>query len=198
MVAQKEMVKRGIHPEFLTDLLMWALPLAILGARLYFVLFKWEYYLENPGQILQVWEGGLAIHGALIASFIVACLFTRKRKASFLKVADIAAPSILIGHTIGRWGNFMKQEAHGGPISRGFLENMFLPNWIIEQMKIDGVYYHPTFLDELLWNFMGVVLLILLRRVNLRRGEMFLTYVIWYSIGRISHGDSSRNHNLCV
>lgn len=184
MVAQKELVKLGFHQDFLTDLLVWAVPLAILGARLYYVLFKWEYYIENPGQILQVWEGGLAIHGALIVSFIVAYVFTKKRKESFLKVADIAAPSILIGQTIGRWGNFINQEAHGGPVSRGFLENMFLPNWIIEQMKIDGVYYHPTFLYESLWNFTGVVLLILLRRVNLRRGEMFLTYVIWYSIGR--------------
>lgn len=184
IVAQREMVKRGFHPDFLTDLLIWAVPLAILGARLYYVLFKWEYYAENPSQIIQVWEGGLAIHGALIASFIVAYLFTRKRKVSFLKVADVAAPSILIGQTIGRWGNFINQEAHGGPVTRGFLENMFLPDWIIEQMKINGTYYHPTFLYESVWNFTGVILLIFLRRVNLLRGEMFLFYVIWYSIGR--------------
>ncbi|MDX1805834.1 MAG: prolipoprotein diacylglyceryl transferase [Paenisporosarcina sp.] len=184
IVAQREMVKRSFHPDFLTDLLMWAVPLAILGARFYYVLFKWEYYAENPGQILQIWEGGLAIHGALIVSFIVAYLFTRKRSTSFLKVADIAAPSILIGQTIGRWGNFMNQEAHGGPVTRSFLENMILPDWIIEQMKIDSTYYHPTFLYESLWNFTGVVLMILLRRVNLLRGEMFFFYVIWYSIGR--------------
>ncbi|MFX3673839.1 MAG: prolipoprotein diacylglyceryl transferase [Paenisporosarcina sp.] len=184
LVAQREMVKRGFHPDFLTDLLIWAVPLAILGARLYYVLFKWEYYASNPGQIFQIWEGGLAIHGALIAAFIVAYLFTKKRKESFLKVADIAAPSILIGQTIGRWGNFINQEAHGGPVSQEFLENMFLPEWIIEQMRIDGTYYHPTFLYESVWNFTGVILLILLRRVNLLRGEMFLFYVIWYSIGR--------------
>ena len=183
-VAQREMVKRGFHPDFLTDLLIWAVPLAILGARLYYVLFKWEYYASNPSQIFQIWEGGLAIHGALIVSFMVAYLFTKKRKESFLKVADIAAPSILIGQTIGRWGNFMNQEAHGGPVSRGFLENMLLPDWIIEQMRIDGTYYHPTFLYESLWNLTGVVLLILLRRVNLLRGEMFLFYIIWYSVGR--------------
>lgn len=183
-VGQREMVKYGLHPDFLTDLLTWAIPLAILGARLYYVLFKWEYYAENPGQILQIWEGGLAIHGALITSFIVAYAFTRKRKESFLKVADIIAPSILIGQTIGRWGNFINQEAHGGPVSRGFLENMFLPDWVINQMQIDGTYYHPTFLYESVWNFTGVVILILLRRVNLLRGEMFLFYVIWHSFGR--------------
>lgn len=184
IVAQREMVKRGFHPDFLTDLLIWAVPLAILGARLYYVLFKWEYYADNPGKILQIWEGGLAIHGALIASFIVAYVFTRKRNKSFLKVADIVAPSLLIGQTIGRWGNFINQEAHGGPVSRGFLENMFLPDWIIEQMRIDGTYYHPTFLYESLWNFTGLIILILLRRVNLIRGEMFLFYIIWYSVGR--------------
>ena len=81
LVAQREMVKRGFHAEFLTDLLIWAVPLAILGARLYYVFSKWEYYAENPGKILQVWEGGLAIHGALIASFITAYIFTKKRNA---------------------------------------------------------------------------------------------------------------------
>lgn len=184
LVAQREMLKRGFHEEFLTDILIWAVPLAILGARLYYVIFKWEYYSQNPGDILQVWEGGLAIHGALIASFVTAYVFTKKRKVSFLKLADVVAPSILIGQTIGRWGNFMNQEAHGGPVSRAFLENMFLPDWIIEQMRIDGTYYHPTFLYESIWNFMGVVILILLRRVNLLRGEMFLFYLIWYSVGR--------------
>jgi phosphatidylglycerol:prolipoprotein diacylglycerol transferase len=184
LVAQREMVKRGFHEEFLTDLLIWAVPLAILGARLYYVLFKWEDYAGSPGNILKVWEGGLAIHGALIASFITAYVFTKKRKVSFLKLADVVAPSILIGQTIGRWGNFMNQEAHGGPVSRAFLENMFLPEWIINQMRIDGVYYHPTFLYESIWNFTGVVILILLRRVNLLRGEMFLFYLIWYSVGR--------------
>jgi phosphatidylglycerol:prolipoprotein diacylglycerol transferase len=153
LVAQREMVKRGFHEEFLTDLLIWAVPLAILGARLYYVLFKWEDYAGSPGNILKVWEGGLAIHGALIASFITAYVFTKKRKVSFLKLADVVAPSILIGQTIGRWGNFMNQEAHGGPVSRAFLENMFLPEWIINQMRIDGVYYHPTFLYESIWNF---------------------------------------------
>ncbi len=184
LVAQREMVKRGFHEEFLTDLLIWAVPLAILGARLYYVFSKWEYYGANPSQILKIWEGGLAIHGALIASFITAYVFTKKRNVSFLKLADVVAPSILIGQTVGRWGNFMNQEAHGGPVTRAFLENMFLPDWIINQMRIDGTYYHPTFLYESLWNFTGVIILILLRRVNLLRGEMFLFYIIWYSIGR--------------
>ena len=184
IVAQREMVKRGFHPDFLTDLLIWAVPLAILGARLYYVSSKWEYYGQNPGQILQVWEGGLAIHGALIASFITAYVFTKKRGVSFLKLTDIAAPSLLIGQTVGRWGNFMNQEAHGGPVSRTFLENLQLPDWIINQMYIDGTYYHPTFLYESIWNFIGLIIMLLLRRVNLLRGEMLMFYIIWYSSAR--------------
>jgi len=184
LVAQREMVKRGFHQEFLTDLLIWAVPIAILGARLYYVFSKWSYYSENPGQILQIWEGGLAIHGALIASFITAYVFTKKRNVSFLKLADVVAPSLLIGQTIGRWGNFMNQEAHGGPVSRAFLENMYLPDWIINQMKIGDTYYHPTFLYESVWNFIGVFIMIFLRRVNLLRGEMLMFYIIWYSSAR--------------
>ncbi|MED4925783.1 prolipoprotein diacylglyceryl transferase, partial [Anoxybacillus geothermalis] len=111
-------------------------------------------------------------------------VFARARGLSFWKLADIAAPSIILGQAIGRWGNFMNQEAHGGPVSREFLENLHLPDWIINQMYIDGRYWHPTFLYESLWNLAGFCLLLWLRRVNLRRGELFLSYLIWYSVGR--------------
>lgn len=184
VVAQKEMVKRGFHPDYLTDLLIWAVPIAIISARIYYVIFKWDFYSQNPGKIIEIWNGGIAIHGALIGSFITAYIFTRKRGTSFWKVADIVAPSILIGQAIGRWGNFINQEAHGGEVTRTFLENLMLPNWIIEQMYIDGKYYHPTFLYESVWNFVGVIILLLLRKVKLRRGEMVLFYAVWYSIGR--------------
>ncbi|MEI4770438.1 prolipoprotein diacylglyceryl transferase [Psychrobacillus sp. FJAT-51614] len=184
IVAQREMVKRGFHPEYLTDLLIWAVPLAIVGARIYYVIFKWDFYSQNPEKIIQIWNGGIAIHGALIASFLTAYFFTKKRGTSFWKVTDVVAPSLLIGQAVGRWGNFMNQEAHGGEVTRTFLENLMLPNWIIEQMYIDGKYYHPTFLYESVWNFIGVIILISLRKVNLRRGEIFLLYIIWYSVGR--------------
>lgn len=184
LVGQREMVKRGMHPDLLTDLLVWAVPLAIVGARIYYVAFQWDYYKDNPGDIIAIWNGGIAIHGALIASVIVAYLFTKSRNTPFLKVADILAPSILIGQAIGRWGNFINQEAHGGEVSRAFLENLWIPDWIINQMYIDGAYYHPTFLYESLWSLVGIIILLLLRRVNLVRGELFFFYVIWYSVGR--------------
>ncbi|MBM7633999.1 prolipoprotein diacylglyceryl transferase [Geomicrobium sediminis] len=183
-LANREAKRRGLPPDFFIDLLIWVVPIAIVSARLYYVLFRLDYYLENPGQIFAIWEGGLAIHGGLIGAVITGYVISKKRGYSFWKVADIAAPSILLGQAIGRWGNFMNQEAYGREVSRQFLENLMLPDWIITQMFIDGSYYHPTFLYESIWSFTGVGILLYLRRVNMRRGELFLTYVIWYSFGR--------------
>ena len=183
-LATQECKKRGISPDILVDLVLFALPIAIISARIYYVLFEWSYYKNHLIQIPAIWNGGIAIHGGLIGAVLTAIIFTRKRKISFWKLADITAPSILLGQAIGRWGNFMNQEAHGGPVSRAFLENLHLPTFIINQMNINGTYYHPTFLYESLWSLVGVTLLISLRNINLRRGEMFLTYLIWYSIGR--------------
>jgi phosphatidylglycerol---prolipoprotein diacylglyceryl transferase len=183
--AISESKRLGLHPDTFVDLLVWAIPIAILSARAYYVIFEWDYYSQHPGDIIKVWNGGIAIHGALIGSVITAIVFAKIKGISFWKLADIAAPSIILGQAIGRWGNFMNQEAHGGEVTRAFLENLYLPQFIIDQMYINGAYYHPTFLYESLWNIAGFVLLLILRRkVNLRRGELFLSYVIWYSIGR--------------
>jgi len=184
MLAMREGDRRGLPKDLFADLLLWAIPIAIISARIYYVVFEWDYYSQNPGDIIKIWEGGIAIHGALIGSVITAVVFARKRNVSFWKIADIAAPSIILGQAIGRWGNFMNQEAHGGEVTRAFLENLHLPEFIINQMYINGTYYHPTFLYESLWNLAGFILLLSLRKVNLRRGELFLSYVIWYSIGR--------------
>jgi phosphatidylglycerol---prolipoprotein diacylglyceryl transferase len=183
-IAIKETEKRGLDKDLFMDLMLWAIPIAILSARLYYVLFEWDYYSQNPGEIIAIWKGGLAIHGALIGGVITTIVFTKKKQVSFWQLVDIAAPSIILGQAIGRWGNFINQEAHGGEVTRAFLENLQLPEFIINQMYINGAYYHPTFLYESIWNLVGFILLILLRKVNLRRGEMFLTYVIWYSVGR--------------
>lgn len=184
IIATKEAKKRGLPKDIFADLLIFALPISIICARFYYVIFRWEYYGNHPEKIIAVWEGGLAIHGGLIGAVVTAIVFARVKKVSFWKLADVAAPSIILGQAIGRWGNFMNQEAHGGPVTREFLESLFLPEFIINQMYIEGVYYHPTFLYESLWNLLGFALLLYLRRVNLRRGELFLTYVIWYSVGR--------------
>ncbi|AMX82350.1 prolipoprotein diacylglyceryl transferase [Geobacillus subterraneus] len=183
-LATRESVRRGLPKETFVDLVLFAVPIAIVCARAYYVLFEWDYYSKHLSEIPKVWQGGLAIHGGLIGAVATGAVFARARGLSFWKLADIAAPSIILGQAIGRWGNFMNQEAHGGPVSREFLENLHLPDWIINQMYIDGQYWHPTFLYESLWNVAGFCLLLWLRRVNLRRGELFLSYLIWYSLGR--------------
>ncbi|WP_409295441.1 prolipoprotein diacylglyceryl transferase [Peribacillus sp. SCS-26] len=185
LIAMRESERRGLSKDTFLDLILYAVPVAIICARIYYVAFEWEYYADKPGSIFKIWEGGIAIHGALIGSVLTAYIFTRIKKISFWKVADIAAPSLILGQAIGRWGNFINQEAHGGEVTRAYLENLQLPRFIIDQMYIDGAYYQPTFLYESLWNFAGFALLMILRRVRkVRRGELFLTYLIWYSIGR--------------
>lgn len=183
-LATREAVRRGLAKETFVDLVLIAVPIAIVCARTYYVIFEWGYYSNHLSDIPKIWEGGLAIHGGLIGAIITGVVFAKRRGLSFWKLADIAAPSIILGQAIGRWGNFMNQEAHGGPVTRAFLERLHLPDFIINQMYIDGQYYHPTFLYESVWNIVGFCLLLLLRRVNLRRGELFLSYLIWYSIGR--------------
>ncbi|MFD3446518.1 prolipoprotein diacylglyceryl transferase [Microbacteriaceae bacterium 4G12] len=183
-LAMRESERRGLPKDIFIDAVLFAVPIAILCARIYYVLFNLDYYTANPDQILNIRLGGLAIHGGLIGAIATGIVFAKVRKVSFWKLVDIAAPSILLGQAIGRWGNFMNQEAHGGPVTRGFLESLHLPNFIINQMNINGVYYHPTFLYESLWSILGVIVLLLLRKANLREGELFFTYLIWYSIGR--------------
>lgn len=183
-LAVRESERRGLPKDIFVDVVLFAVPIAILCARAYYVMFEWDYYADNPSQIINIRQGGLAIHGGLIGAIITAVVFARIRGVSFWKLVDIAAPSILLGQAIGRWGNFMNQEAHGSEVTREFLEGLQLPSFIIDQMYINGAYYHPTFLYESLWSILGVIVLLGLRRVNLRRGELFFTYLIWYSIGR--------------
>lgn len=183
-LAIREANRRNLPKDTFPDLMLWAIPIAIISARIYYVIFEWDYYAQHPSQIIAIWQGGIAIHGALIGSVITTYVFAKKRGLSFWKITDIAAPSLILGQAIGRWGNFMNQEAHGREVTRAFLENLHLPDFIINQMYINGTYYHPTFLYESVWDILGFILLILLRRVNLRRGELFLSYLIWYSVGR--------------
>jgi phosphatidylglycerol:prolipoprotein diacylglycerol transferase len=183
ILANREAIKRNMPEGMFTDLMFYIILFSLIGARLYYVIFNWEYYSSNPVSIILVNEGGMAIHGGLIGGFLAGLIYCKKKKLSFFQVADIAAPSILLGQAIGRWGNFMNQEAHGGEVSRQFLESLQLPDFIINQMYIDGVYYHPTFLYESLWSIVGVIILLLIRP-KLRIGQTVLLYLIYYSIGR--------------
>lgn len=186
LLAVREGNRFGIKPEFFTDLLLIGAPSAIIGARIYYVAFEWDHYRNNFWSVFKIWEGGIAIYGALIAATIAGIIYARYHRYNFWRIADIAAPSLIAGQIIGRWGNFINQEAHGGPVAEEFLRNTLkLPNFIVNQMHIDGTFYHPTFLYESMWNVLGIILLFVIRRqAFVRAGELFMSYFAWYSIGR--------------
>ncbi|SES70463.1 phosphatidylglycerol:prolipoprotein diacylglycerol transferase [Salinibacillus kushneri] len=186
-LATRESKRLGLKEDIFVDLLIFAIPAAIICARIYYVTFEWDRYVGEPWwKVFAVWEGGIAIHGALIGAVLTAFLFAKVKEISFFTLADIAAPSLLVGQAIGRWGNFMNQEAHGGPVSEEAYNHFiqYIPDFITNQMIIDGVMYQPTFLYESVWNILGLLVLLYMRKVNPRRGEIFFSYLIWYSFGR--------------
>ena len=170
--AKKEFVRRGFDEDFVYDLIFVAIPIGIIGARLWYVLFEWDYYSQNPGQILNIRAGGLAIHGGIIFGALATYLFSKKKNLPFLDLLDVLIPSLALGQAIGRWGNFMNQEAHGGPTD--------LPWGII----IDGVKVHPTFLYESIGDLIIFLILINYRKNNPDKGKQSAIYLILYGILR--------------
>lgn len=185
-LAVREGQKRAIRPDDIYDMILWALPFTLIAARLYYVVFQWSYYSQNPGEIIRIWDGGIAIYGGLIGAAIVVVLFCRSRFVPVWLMLDVAAPTVIMGQGIGRWGNFMNQEAFGRVTSLSFLQGLHLPQWLINQMYIDGAYRQPTFLYESVWDLLGFVLLMVTRhrRGWYKQGDVFLTYVAWYAFGR--------------
>ena len=171
-LAYYEAKKQGYNPDDIIDLSLWVIPAALIGARLYYVAFQWEYYKGDILKILNTREGGLAVHGGLIAAVLAGYFFTRAKNIPFWKTADIVAPSIALGQAIGRWGNFINGEAYGGPTD--------LP-WGI---MVDGVKVHPAFLYESIWDLGLFIFLIIYRRNKKFNGEILLLYAIIYSVGR--------------
>lgn len=175
----------NISENFITNLLFWTVIIAIIGSRTYYVIFEWDYYSLHPEEIIKIWQGGLAIHGAILFGALFIIFYTKKYKVKTLKIIDIIVPALCIGQVIGRWGNFFNGEAHGPATTLKFLQNLHLPNFIIEGMYINGTYYHPTFLYESIWNLVGFIILMCLRRYKyLKVGTLTSIYLIWYSIGR--------------
>lgn len=172
-IALNEAKRRGVSEDTIIDLLLFAIPAAIVGARLYYVIFSWDNYKNNPMEILNLRGGGLAIHGVIIGGVLVAVIFSKIKNISFWKIGDIVAPSLILGQAIGRWGNYANKEAHGGPTD--------LP-WGI---MVEGIKVHPTFLYESIWNFLIFILLMWYSRKKAKAdGEVFLLYIILYSVAR--------------
>ncbi len=176
--ATKEAEKKGITQDDLLNLFIIALPCAIVGARLYYVIFSFDDYKNNLLEIFNLRAGGIAIYGAIIGASLAVFLYCRKKKIDIFKVLDIFAVGLLIGQAIGRWGNFVNGEAFGGTTSTLFAMT------IIKDGNMIAENVHPTFFYESMWNFLGLVILLLYKRKQAFKGELFSLYMFWYGLGR--------------
>lgn len=184
-LVEKEARRFNINKDFIFNLLFWTIIIGILGARLYYVVFNYSLYKHDFLSIFKIWEGGLAIHGGIIFGLIVIVLYCKKYKVNTIKILDILSPALILAQAIGRWGNFFNQEAHGSIVAIETLQKLHIPNFIIEGMNINGLYYHPTFLYESLWCFIGFIIIIIVRRFKYqKKGNVLAFYLTWYGLGR--------------
>lgn len=179
-MTQKE--KYGITEDDLLDAVLWGVPLSVVGARVYYVIFYLDLFKKSDGSFdwssaVAIWDGGLAIYGAVIAAILVGVVLCKKKGMKLGALTDLVVMGFLIGQTVGRWGNFMNREAHGA-VTEAFLK--------MGLQDAAGVvtYYHPTFLYESVWNLIGFIGLHLFSKKRKFDGEVFLLYVAWYGLGR--------------
>ena len=179
LYCSRQAPRFGIRPDDFYDMMIWIIPTVIVGARLYYVLFRLDYYLAHPGEILAVRDGGLAIYGGVIVGALVIWLFCRRKKISIPAMLDLAVHGLLIGQIIGRWGNFMNREAFG-------VETDIFCRMGLTPPGGTTVYVHPTFLYESLWNLACLVFLIVWGKKGGRKydGQCALIYFFWYGLGR--------------
>ena len=185
LLLEREAKKFNYPKDLIFNMCFWTIIIGIIGARLYYVLFNFSYYKSNILEIFAVWNGGLAIHGGLIAGTITIIFFAKKYHLNFLKLLDMAAPSLILAQVIGRWGNFFNAEAHGIATTYSRLQELLVPEFIIKGMNIGGIYYLPTFYFESLWCLLGFVVLLIIRRYKyIKIGATTCIYLMWYSLGR--------------
>ena len=189
LLSQYLAKQRDVDPEKVGDMVIWLVLAAIPFARLYYVLFEWPSYASRPGDIVAIWKGGIAIHGAVLGGTLATWLFAKFNKLSFWQLCDLIAPSLILGQAIGRWGNFFNSEAFGAPTDLPW--KLFIPAANRPASYRSFEYFHPTFLYESLWN-LGVFALLMwlffwgLRNpVKFRNGTLFLVYMIAYGAGRV-------------
>ena len=179
---------RGVNPDLLGDLAIWLVLGAIPGARLYYVIFQWSEYARHPEDIIAIWKGGIAIHGAILGGIIATIVFSLVQKVSVWQLLDLVVPSLALGQAIGRWGNFFNSEAFGNPTNLPW--KLFIPPSSRPPEYLAVEFFHPTFLYESLWNLLVFALLIYLffwglrHRDRLKIGTLTLVYCIAYSLGR--------------
>ena len=181
----KEAKKRGIEEDFLVNLTFNTIIIGIIGARLYYVLFNFSYYLDNPVEIFQIWNGGLAIHGGIIAGLLFIIYYCKKHEVNLWKMLDIIVVGLIIAQAIGRWGNFFNSEAYGPITTAAHLKSLGIPQFIIDGMYILGEYRQPTFFYESVWCLFGFLAMLIIRQYKyLKIGQLTSFYLVWYGIIR--------------
>lgn len=209
LLALHEAKRTGQDPDTYLDFIIYAMIIAIIGARLYYVIFSWDFYSQHPEKIFAIREGGLAIYGGIIGGVLTAIVYSRWKKKNFWVMADTMAPSLILGQMLGRWGNFFNKEAFGG-----YTDNLFAMRYQLSQVRasdvtpdilqnlvtVNGVDYiqvHPTFLYESLWSLGVFVILLILQRKKKFNGQVCATYFFGYALGRVWI-EGLRTDQLCI
>lgn len=209
LLALREAKRTGQNPDTYLDFIIYAMIIAIIGARLYYVIFSWDFYSQHPEKIFAIREGGLAIYGGIIGGVLTAIVYSHLKKKSFWVMADTMAPSLILGQMLGRWGNFFNKEAFGG-----FTDNLFAMRYQLSQVRasdvtpdilqnlvtVNGVDYiqvHPTFLYESMWSLCVFIILLILQRKKKFDGQVCATYFFGYALGRVWI-EGLRTDQLCI
>ena len=209
LLALHEAKRTGQNPDTYLDFIIYAMIIAIIGARLYYVIFSWDFYSQHPEKIFAIREGGLAISGGIIGGVLTAIVYSHLKKKSFWVMADTMAPSLILGQMLGRWGNFFNKEAFGG-----FTDNLFAMRYQLSQVRasdvtpdilqnlvtVNGVDYiqvHPTFLYESMWSLCVFIILLILQRKKKFDGQVCATYFFGYALGRVWI-EGLRTDQLCI
>lgn len=209
LLALHEAKRTGQKPDTYLDFIIYAMIIAIIGARLYYVIFSWDFYSQHPEKIFAIREGGLAIYGGIIGGVLTAIVYSHLKKKSFWVMADTMAPSLILGQMLGRWGNFFNKEAFGG-----FTDNLFAMRYQLSQVRasdvtpdilqnlvtVNGVDYiqvHPTFLYESFWSLCVFIILLILQRKKKFNGQVCATYFFGYALGRVWI-EGLRTDQLCI
>lgn len=209
LLALHEAKRTGQNPDTYLDFIIYAMIIAIIGARLYYVIFSWDFYSQHPEKIFAIREGGLAIYGGIIGGVLTAIVYSRVKKKNFWVMADTMAPSLILGQMLGRWGNFFNKEAFGG-----FTDNLFAMRYQLSQVRasdvtpdilqnlvtVNGVDYiqvHPTFLYESMWSLCVFIILLILQRKKKFNGQVCVTYFFGYALGRVWI-EGLRTDQLCI
>ena len=181
-LAMRREQRLGLPKDTVVDLALCGVPAAIVGARLYYVIFSWDLYAANPISALYIWEGGLAIYGGILGGLLAGWIYAKVKKLNFLTLADLAAPSFALGQAVGRWGNFFNQEAYGVAVRAESMKRFPIAVYI----RADGLWHYATFFYESAWCALIVVFLLFGERKGWFRhpGDTFFTYVLLYAIER--------------